>query len=174
MPSKLHLSLSPLLPAVTTYDPPLPPPPHSHLIDPPLPHPHPTHTLSLLTSHLPHPHPTHTLSLLTSHLSSPPHSHLITTDLTPASSPPHSRLYGGYKNIEGGDSGEAMEDFTGGVVQSFDLTQKNVGLFERIERTLNLHMSLLTCSIQTGDSVAQANGLVTGHAYSVIGTETVH
>ena len=67
-----------------------------------------------------------------------------------------------------------MEDFTGGVVQPFDLSENNVGLFERIVQSLSQHMSLLTCSIQTGNITAQQNGLVTGHAYTVIGAETVH
>ena len=66
-----------------------------------------------------------------------------------------------------------MEDFTGGVVQPFDLTQNNPGLFERIDRTLQLHTSLLTCSIQTGNKMAERNGLVTGHAYTIVGAETV-
>ncbi|KAL5477346.1 hypothetical protein EMCRGX_G024135 [Ephydatia muelleri] len=85
----------------------------------------------------------------------------------------YAKLYGGYKNIEGGECGEAMEDFTGGVVQPFDLTQNNPGLFERIDRTLQLHTSLLTCSIQTGNKMAERNGLVTGHAYTIVGAETV-
>ena len=43
---------------------------------------------------------------------------------------------------------EAMEDFTGGVAESYDLSKKvDFNLFEYMKRS-NAHLSLLSCSIK--------------------------
>ena len=58
------------------------------------------------------------------------------------------RLYGTYEALKEGSTAEAMEDFTGGVVESYDLT-KEIGfnLFDQMKRS-NVHLSLLSCSIK--------------------------
>ena len=40
-----------------------------------------------------------------------------------------------------------MEDFTGGVTESFDLTQDNEGLFTKIEKNAK-RSTLMSCSIK--------------------------
>ncbi len=40
-----------------------------------------------------------------------------------------------------------MEDFTGGVVESFDLTQDVEGLFRKIEKNIK-SSTLMSCSIK--------------------------
>ena len=60
----------------------------------------------------------------------------------------HNRLHGSYEALKEGSVSEAMEDFTGGVVESYDLSKKvDFDLFEFMKRS-NAHMSLLTCSIK--------------------------
>ena len=57
------------------------------------------------------------------------------------------RLYGGYESLKGGKTSEAMEDFTGGVTETFDLTQDNEGLFNKIEKNAK-RSTLMSCSIK--------------------------
>ena len=93
---------------------------------------------------------------------------------TPALATP--RLYGGYESLKGGKTSEAMVDFTGGVVESFDLSKEHKGLYEKIQKHL-VHSSLLSCSIKVKgkeDVEAQLpSGLVKGHAYSITGATVV-
>lgn len=69
-----------------------------------------------------------------------------------------------------------MVDFTGGVVESLDLSKEQQGLFERVRKHLT-RSSLLSCSIKVKgkeDVEAQLpSGLVKGHAYSITGTTEV-
>ena len=59
-----------------------------------------------------------------------------------------NRLHGSYEALKEGSISEAMEDFTGGVVETYDLSKKvDFNLFEFIKRS-NAHLSLLTCSIK--------------------------
>ena len=58
-----------------------------------------------------------------------------------------NRLYGGYESLKGGKTSEAMEDFTGGVVESYTLSESNPGLYERILRSAQ-RSSLMSCSIK--------------------------
>jgi len=57
------------------------------------------------------------------------------------------RLYGSYESLTGGSSSEAMEDFTGGITEMFDLMQ-NVPqdlfkvMFKAVERE-----SMMGCSV---------------------------
>ena len=58
------------------------------------------------------------------------------------------RLYGSYGALEGGHPVEAMEDFTGGVCEWFDLTEKGpLDLVSIIQKALD-RSSLLSCSIE--------------------------
>ena len=56
------------------------------------------------------------------------------------------RLYGGYESLKGGKTSEAMEDFTGGVVETFDLVKADYTLFTRISKSAKT-ASLMSCSI---------------------------
>ena len=59
----------------------------------------------------------------------------------------NQRLYGGYEALKGGKSAEAMTDFTGGVVESYDLRKNIPDLFDRIMR-FSRRSSLMSCSIE--------------------------
>ena len=68
-----------------------------------------------------------------------------------------------------------MEDFTGGVVESYDLPKANDNLFEIMAKAAK-KKALMSCSIKAspGETEAvMANGLVKGHAYSVTGAREV-
>ena len=59
-----------------------------------------------------------------------------------------SRLHGSYEALKEGCVSEAMEDFTGGVAESYDLSKDvDFNLFEYMKRS-NAHLSLLSCSIK--------------------------
>ena len=57
------------------------------------------------------------------------------------------RLYGGYESLKGGKTSEAMVDFTGGVVESFEFAKVDASLFNRIEKG-SKKASLMSCSIR--------------------------
>ena len=56
------------------------------------------------------------------------------------------RLYGSYGSLKGGRTSEAMEDFTGGVVETFNLTKVDYSLFQKIEKCAK-KASLMSTSI---------------------------
>lgn len=60
---------------------------------------------------------------------------------------PVYRLYGGYEALKGGKTSEAMEDFTGGVVEAFELLKANTELLGRIEKG-SKRASMMSCSIK--------------------------
>ena len=68
-----------------------------------------------------------------------------------------------------------MEDFTGGVVESYDLAKATASLFPIMAKAAK-KKALMSCSIKAspGETEAvMANGLVKGHAYSVTGARQV-
>lgn len=79
------------------------------------------------------------------------------------------RLHGSYEALKGGSTCEAMEDFTGGVTEMYEMSEVPPNLF-----TILLHgyqrSSLMGCSIEPDPSVLEAEtpqGLIRGHAYSI-------
>ncbi|EGT56151.1 CBN-CLP-7 protein [Caenorhabditis brenneri] len=89
----------------------------------------------------------------------------------------YAKLYGGYEHLDGGTTAEALEDFTGGLTEFFDL--------EKADKSTTLAMlvrgmqmgSLFGCSIDADENVKEAqltNGLVRGHAYSITAIQTVN
>ena len=85
------------------------------------------------------------------------------------------RLNGSYEALKGGQTSEAMEDFTGGVTETFNL-QKLPAKMESIMLKSVARQSLMCCSIEAKPNEIEAkldNGLVKGHAYSVTGVKKV-
>nr|XP_057935599.1 calpain-5-like isoform X2 [Doryrhamphus excisus] len=90
----------------------------------------------------------------------------------------YAKLCGCYEALDGGNTADALTDFTGGVSEMIDLAEnpakadveKRKELFERV---LKVHGrgGLISCSIKvTNSSNMEAklpNGLVKGHAYAV-------
>ena len=58
-----------------------------------------------------------------------------------------SRLHGSYEALKGGTTCEAMEDFSGGVTEMYDIDQAPDNLFQVMMKA-NQRQSLMSCSIE--------------------------
>ncbi|GLH13439.1 hypothetical protein R5R35_002953 [Gryllus longicercus] len=81
----------------------------------------------------------------------------------------YAKLHGSYEALKGGTTCEAMEDFTGGVTEMYELNQAPPNLFKIMLKGYE-RSSLMGCSIEPDPNVLEAQtpqGLVKGHAYSI-------
>ncbi|KAL5008174.1 hypothetical protein ScPMuIL_013755 [Solemya velum] len=81
----------------------------------------------------------------------------------------YAKLEGSYESLKGGSTSEAMEDFTGGVTEMFDLRKAPPNMLQIMIKA-SQRESLMGCSIDADPNQLEAqlaNGLVMGHAYSV-------
>ncbi|XP_055589787.1 calpain-B-like isoform X7 [Uranotaenia lowii] len=82
----------------------------------------------------------------------------------------YAKLHGSYEALKGGTTCEAMEDFTGGVTEMYDLKdQTPPNLFQICEKGFQRN-SMFACSIEPDPHVTEAEtreGLIRGHAYSI-------
>ncbi|XP_064623466.1 calpain-A-like [Lineus longissimus] len=83
----------------------------------------------------------------------------------------YAKLNGSYENLKGGQTSEAMEDFTGGVTEVINIKggKAQPDLFNIMKRA-NDRRSLMGCSINAKPGEVEAKGdmgLVMGHAYSI-------
>uniref|UniRef100_A0A8C6LFR5 Calpain-3 n=1 Tax=Nothobranchius furzeri TaxID=105023 RepID=A0A8C6LFR5_NOTFU len=88
----------------------------------------------------------------------------------------YAKLHGSYEALKGGNTTEAMEDFTGGVTEFYEMKEAPKELYKIMKKALE-RGSLMGCSI---DSLVPARfetrtvtGLVKGHAYSVTAVDEV-
>ncbi|TMS38688.1 hypothetical protein L596_005355 [Steinernema carpocapsae] len=92
----------------------------------------------------------------------------------------YAKLYGSYEALKGGSTSEALEDFTGGLIEYYDLHEKDsmpqTQLLATMVRGFQMG-SMFGCSIDADPNVTEArlpNGLVRGHAYSITAVNTVN
>ncbi|XP_041089256.1 calpain-5a [Polyodon spathula] len=90
----------------------------------------------------------------------------------------YAKVYGCYEALDGGNTADALVDFTGGVSEPLDLIEGQIAQEEEsrnrlFERVLKVHNrgGLISCSIRattSADMEARLDcGLVKGHAYAV-------
>ncbi|XP_051512469.1 calpain-5-like [Myxocyprinus asiaticus] len=90
----------------------------------------------------------------------------------------YAKMYGCYEALDGGNTADALVDFTGGVTEPMDLlegkfNQEEEARNQLFERVLKVHNrgGLISCSIRAtnqADMEARLDcGLVKGHAYAV-------
>uniref|UniRef100_A0A7E4VD57 Calpain catalytic domain-containing protein n=1 Tax=Panagrellus redivivus TaxID=6233 RepID=A0A7E4VD57_PANRE len=88
----------------------------------------------------------------------------------------YSKLYGSYEALKGGTTAEALEDFTGGLIEYFDIKKvPKEHLLAVLVRGFQMG-SLFGCSIDADPRITEArmsNGLVRGHAYSITALQNV-
>ncbi|XP_054568980.1 calpain-9 isoform X2 [Eptesicus fuscus] len=88
----------------------------------------------------------------------------------------YAKLNGSYEALKGGSAIEAMEDFTGGVAETFATKEAPENFHEILEKALR-RGSLVGCSIDIKNSAeSEARtpfGLIKGHAYTVTGIDQV-
>uniref|UniRef100_A0AAY5L3E5 Calpain 9 n=1 Tax=Esox lucius TaxID=8010 RepID=A0AAY5L3E5_ESOLU len=88
----------------------------------------------------------------------------------------YAKLNGSYESLKGGSTLEAMEDFTGGVGETYETKSAPADLFNILKKAHD-RGSMMGCSIDitsSAESEAQTTtGLVKGHAYSITGIEEV-
>ncbi|KAH0622477.1 hypothetical protein JD844_024822 [Phrynosoma platyrhinos] len=89
----------------------------------------------------------------------------------------YAKLNGSYEALKGGSTIEAMEDFTGGVGEMYEIKKAPENFYEILGKALK-RGSMVSCSIDTR-SAAETEartpyGLIKGHAYSVTGIDEVN
>ncbi|CAL8099025.1 unnamed protein product [Calicophoron daubneyi] len=82
----------------------------------------------------------------------------------------YAKLCGSYEALRGGSTSEALEDFTGGIAEMFELRSKAPADLLKIMLKSHERSSMMACSIEADPNQLEAqlsNGLIMGHAYSV-------
>lgn len=87
----------------------------------------------------------------------------------------YAKLHGSYEALKGGITSEAMEDFTGGLSEIFEMEKIPPNLYLILSKAYQ-RMSLMGCAIEPDPQNPEAilpSGLVAGHAYSITCVKTV-
>ncbi|XP_045781220.1 calpain-B-like isoform X6 [Maniola jurtina] len=81
----------------------------------------------------------------------------------------YAKLHGSYEALKGGSTSEAMEDFTGGVTEMYEMNELPPNFYTILLKAYERN-SLMGCSIEPDPNILEAEtpvGLIRGHAYSV-------
>ncbi|XP_075178524.1 calpain-1 catalytic subunit-like isoform X3 [Anomaloglossus baeobatrachus] len=89
----------------------------------------------------------------------------------------YAKVCGGYSALQGGTIAETLEDFTGGIAESVSLSRyPSEEVWEMVTEAEG-RKALMACYIQVSDAGdvgrVDEDGLVMGHAYSVLGAKEV-
>ncbi|XP_076318532.1 calpain-B-like [Tachypleus tridentatus] len=87
----------------------------------------------------------------------------------------YAKLHGSYEALKGGTTCEAMEDFTGGVTEFYEIKKAPDNLFKIMLKAYE-RWSLMGCAIEPDSNITemlQDNGLIKGHAYSITAVRMV-
>uniref|UniRef100_A0A182N3N6 Calpain n=1 Tax=Anopheles dirus TaxID=7168 RepID=A0A182N3N6_9DIPT len=87
----------------------------------------------------------------------------------------YAKLFGSYEALSGGSASEAMEDFTGGLTEGYEMKDAPDALFAMVEKGCNSY-AMFACSIEAGAGEMEQvtpQGLVKGHAYSITKAQAV-
>lgn len=84
----------------------------------------------------------------------------------------YAKLCGSYEDLQRGQVSEAFLDFTGGVTVTIKLAEAPGNLWDILTRA-NYGRTLIGCQTHSGDERVLENGLVDGHAYTLIGIRKV-
>ncbi|GAB0096124.1 Calpain-B [Sergentomyia squamirostris] len=87
----------------------------------------------------------------------------------------YAKLHGSYEALKGGTTCEAMEDFTGGVTEMYDLKEAPPNLYNILLKGMERN-SMMGCSLEPDPQVLEAEtseGLIRGHAYSITKVQMV-
>lgn len=74
---------------------------------------------------------------------------------------PHLRLHGSYEALKGGNTTEAMEDFTGGVTEFYEMKEAPKELYKIMKKALD-RGSLMGCSIDVSQLFLRKCNRITG------------
>lgn len=85
----------------------------------------------------------------------------------------YAKLYGGYDQIDGGWSHEAFQDFSGGLIETYELNPSTPKLiFNFIEKSIEKNV-FFACAIMSHSKNLNGTGLIKGHAYSISSAMTL-
>ncbi|XP_041653613.1 calpain-12 [Cheilinus undulatus] len=89
----------------------------------------------------------------------------------------YAKLVGSYGSLKGGNISEGMEDFTGGIAYSLEVSSRTPQVLWRSLTAALSRGSLLSCFIEASSyrDVGQVtgDGLIKGHAYAITDTDKV-
>jgi len=88
----------------------------------------------------------------------------------------YAKLCGSYESLKGGQTSEAMEDFTGGVTETFNTAKPRAKFYSLLVKAQE-RQSLMCCSIEAKPNEIEAklnNGLIKGHAYTITSVQKAH